>query len=367
MKPIQYAALWFLSVVWTAAFAQGQGPWLLRHAGSPSLNAVAFGGDQFVAVGNAGTLLTSPTGETWTARSVPDPATGALEAVAYGDGLWVAGSSTGGILRSPDGVTWSWNATGPSVRITALAHGNGVFVAIARQSLWASTNGLTWFSVAPDVLVTDRILAFGNGHFVAFHSFPSPRSLWISANGVVWTPAPAPSNENLYSVGFGDGRFLVIDTRNRAYLSPVLEFWTPGGTLVGLRPASLACGHGVFVAAGGGSPEFSVSGTAWTPAGAAGSSTIQGMAFGADTFVAVSFGGTIHQSGPWITAGMSTPGVVRVEGPGGGRYRIEARESFNTAAWTPVGEVDITTQAAEWVDSEAGNHPTRLYRVVGDW
>ena len=73
------------------------------------LYGVAYGNNQFVAVGDAGTILTSPDGSTWTSQT--SGTQGLLQAVTYGDSLFVA---VGGhaIFTSPDGTTWTVQTSG---------------------------------------------------------------------------------------------------------------------------------------------------------------------------------------------------------------------------------------------------------------
>lgn len=69
-----------------------------------ALNGIAFGHGQFVAVGDAGRLLTSADGERWTLR---DSGTGlALRAVASTQKGFVAVGDLGTILTSVDGAHW---------------------------------------------------------------------------------------------------------------------------------------------------------------------------------------------------------------------------------------------------------------------
>ncbi len=68
-----------------------------------SLNAVTYGNGIFVAVGDNGTILTSPDGVTWTQES--SGTTDRLNAVNHGNGIFVAGGDGGAILTSADGIT----------------------------------------------------------------------------------------------------------------------------------------------------------------------------------------------------------------------------------------------------------------------
>src|SRR4029077_5180003 len=52
-----------------AALADGLDTWTSRISGSTyPLQGIAYGHNQFVVVGTAGTILTSPDGSTWTSR-----------------------------------------------------------------------------------------------------------------------------------------------------------------------------------------------------------------------------------------------------------------------------------------------------------
>jgi hypothetical protein len=63
------------------------------------LTGVAYGNNTFVAVGDDGTILTSPDGVSWTARTSE---TGyGLYGVTYGNGTFVAVGWYGTILTSP--------------------------------------------------------------------------------------------------------------------------------------------------------------------------------------------------------------------------------------------------------------------------
>jgi hypothetical protein len=133
-----------------------------------SLNGVTYGNGRFVAVGNAGTILTSPDGVTWTQRD--SGVAQNLNGVAYGNGLFVAVGET--ILISPDSVTWT--APNPQTHyfLSAVAYGNGNFVAVGYGTVpLVSTDGAAWSEAAIlgqlDYFVYLSGVAYGNGLFVA--------------------------------------------------------------------------------------------------------------------------------------------------------------------------------------------------------
>ena len=87
----------------------------LNWTAAPVANATDYygltsAGSVAVVAGDNGTILTSADGQTWTPR--PTPLTRNLHAVHYADGLCVASGRKGTLLTSPDAVTWTARVSG---------------------------------------------------------------------------------------------------------------------------------------------------------------------------------------------------------------------------------------------------------------
>lgn len=83
--------------------------WVLRpYAPAQDVIASTFGCNAFVGVGQptgtASSLLSSPTGTSWSASAVPADAGGQWTSVAYGDGHYVAVDAQGDIATAPSGA-----------------------------------------------------------------------------------------------------------------------------------------------------------------------------------------------------------------------------------------------------------------------
>ena len=65
----------------------------------------------------------------WHLRN-PLPQGSNLSGVAYGNGTFVAVGDTGTILTSPDGVAWDSRTSGTSNLLVGVTYGNGTFVAV---------------------------------------------------------------------------------------------------------------------------------------------------------------------------------------------------------------------------------------------
>src|SRR5205807_461714 len=91
----------------------------------------------FAEVGRADPL------DIWTWRN-PFPPAVSLSAVAYGNGQFVAVGFGGTILTSTDGVNWLLRQSGIQNYLKGVSYGNGQFVAVAYGTILTSADGVNW-------------------------------------------------------------------------------------------------------------------------------------------------------------------------------------------------------------------------------
>lgn len=118
--------------------------WTAQSVGTTNqLNGVAFDGIvNWVVVGAAGSIYLSTDTVTWAKQT--SPTTGTYQAVCYGNGLWVAVDGNGNIVTSPDAINWTKQFTGTS-SLFGVTYGNGTYVAVGGAGrLYSSPNGTTW-------------------------------------------------------------------------------------------------------------------------------------------------------------------------------------------------------------------------------
>src|SRR5688572_18870170 len=155
MKRIATPLLALLCITLTQVLVRAAQPleeWGLRTAPGSGygLNAVAFGNDAFVAVGNAGVILCSMDGVNWTNTATANY--GQLRSVRFLNGEFLVVGNTNVLLHSSNGVNWS-AATLPSNRnYWDIAYGNGRYV-IAGDGAFISTDLANWVSGDPRVLI----------------------------------------------------------------------------------------------------------------------------------------------------------------------------------------------------------------------
>jgi photosystem II stability/assembly factor-like uncharacterized protein len=139
--------------------------WNLGTSGTTeNLNAITYGDNEFVAVGNSGSIFTTQNEISWTPQT--SPIAEDLTGIAYdGKHQFVAVGAVQ-ILTSPDGVLWSAHLNNDG---TAVTYGNGKFVVVNIDTYYpgvlTSSDGTNW-QTSTLYWIFDTI-TYGNGIFMA--------------------------------------------------------------------------------------------------------------------------------------------------------------------------------------------------------
>ena len=191
-----WAGCSLLAAALAGSNAAGQtcGPWSRIGAeppfGGASLNAVAWGDGQFVAVGDEGLIATSPDGVVWTRQENVEAAD--LLGIAWNGARYVAVGGWGVILVSDDAASWRRVAVACDQQLTAVTWSGARFIAVGDGVIIiGSTDGEAWDTVSPaggvDAL---RSVACGGGLCVAGGGYTDSAHFWgvmfSSADGLTW-------------------------------------------------------------------------------------------------------------------------------------------------------------------------------------
>src|SRR5262249_24496127 len=136
--------------------------------------------------------------------------------VTYANGLFLAADDCGGILASTDGVTWIPHQTGaqvPQFALSAIAYGNGQFVAASVSNIVTSTDLTNWMAHPPAYsLGTLGEIVYGGGQFVAWGWDATDRfGLISSPDGTNWTLRLLANWPGRFSgIAYANGQFVVV-------------------------------------------------------------------------------------------------------------------------------------------------------------
>jgi len=218
---------------------------------------IAYGNNTFVAVSSsagAGGVSTSTNGATWASRTPPSANLGD---VAFGAGLFVAVLSGGtAVYTSPDGITWTPRSVGLTYSSTAIAYGNGKFVAVTGSTsnnsdvVITSSDGITWQSSKLPSLASWSNIVYGNGVFVAVAA--NENICAVSSDGVTWTRYSLPVIGTWISgrLAFGGGMFVLVGPSDVFVTSTDGRNWTlRTSPFINLSLGGIVYGNNKFVAA----------------------------------------------------------------------------------------------------------------------
>jgi len=232
-----------------------------------------FGSFGFVAFATqTSELATSTDGITWTARTNAG-GDGQARAVAHGDGVFVAISgATGQFFRdssnsaaySTDGITWTNNSLPSTEGWRSVAYGNNTFVAVAGSGYYGGFNnapdfcatgtysdGITWTIRTMPSFQFWRSVSYGNDIFVvtADRYYAAAAS---STDGITWTARTLPSVQRWQSSIYGDDIFVIVASQNAAAASSTDGITWTARTMPSSAPwLDVAYGNNTFVAVAG--------------------------------------------------------------------------------------------------------------------
>jgi len=130
-----------------------------------------------VAVGNSGTVITSPDGATWDVQF--SGTVNNLNGIVYQGGQFVAVGVGGTILTSPDAANWTAQNSGTNTTFYAVAYGNGRYLVGGTDGadvFLSSSNGTNW------QFITTKIPTANTGRSIAYLN----QSFWIVGdNGMI--------------------------------------------------------------------------------------------------------------------------------------------------------------------------------------
>jgi len=258
-------------------------------------NVSSYGDGRFVAGGNNGIIAWSDDGINWTEvdSTLPDDLNTIIYAIAYGNGIFVAAAREnignfnfrGRLIWSDDrGESWQrGTGIGDNTQFLSVVFGNNVFLAGGSgEQTVISQDGKTWKTAATGIFGDNHYsvssLAYGNNKFIAARDVVAGMA-YSSDNGSSWTIIGAEKrpfgNIDIIDIVFGNGKFVAISdsSNNNVAYSEDGENWTVLTAPFSVnRPRCIAYGNGIFIGGGNNRFEYSRDGISWATFGGSGNS-----------------------------------------------------------------------------------------------
>lgn len=304
------------------------------------LFSVTCNSAQIVAVGERGTILTSPDGITWDNRTDTGVTKQSLRSVIWSGTKFLAVGDTGVVINSPDGIKWTKAPSTTTDQLKSVAWTGTQFVAVggllnANTQVYSnrvitSADGMTWTDrgsrgdgIWNSVIWTgSRLMAVGEND-----NPPSPYSTvaYTSADGLGWTSQNARTQYmGLNSVIYNGNTYIAVGGHDTycGLTSTDGSTWSDAGVDHGRNYWSVVWGKNTFVAVGdNGKIAISTNGSSWIRYPSGTLNALYSATYTGSQYLAVGDKGTILSSGivNAVTFKPSTPHPA----PGIATFRAE--------------------------------------------
>jgi hypothetical protein len=193
----------------------GQDTWTQRNPfPGKDLHSILWTGTQLIAVGNVGTVLTSPDGSAWIPRTTGTNFN--LKSIAWTGALYVAvggssvgaGSYSGVILTSPDGITWTIRSTAETPYLDDITWTGTQFVTVGNSgAILTSPDGITWTKRTSNY-TKDFFSITWTGTKLA--AVGGSGSFFSSSDGVAWDKTDFTQYQNFSYITWVRSQYLAI-------------------------------------------------------------------------------------------------------------------------------------------------------------
>src|SRR5439155_19477523 len=288
-------------------------------------------------------------------RRNPLPTAGRLFGVAYGNNNFIAVGLGGAVAASSDGTNWVSQNSGTSGDLYGVTYGNGVFVAVGGLGLILSSDGLNW---TPATSGTDALLngvTYGDGTFVAVGDIDifGDATILTSSDGTTWAPASLSAPGSLTAVAYADAGFVAVGEGGVIFSSSDTVTWTvvDSGTQMDLN--GITYGNGVFAAVGGTEILTSPDGVTWSVREVTTTNDLYAISFGEGHFVTAGSGVILVSTNAidWTRHDLEAVtlwGLAHGDGMFAAVGSVKGGTGFSTSA------IYSSTDAAAWSSRTSG-------------
>ena len=209
----------------------------VNEIGGYNWNAITYGANKFVTLGQSGRVgISSDGGETWSSSAITNLGSHAWYAIAYGNNTFAALGATGYVSTSTDGITWTaatqHSGLGSNNWAAMTCGTTGIrksFVALSSTGyISSSLDGIYWDTATQSTELGSNGwsgIAYGNGKFVAIGGLGYVST---STNGYTWTTAEQKPNLSVVSgwtVTFDGTKFIAVSNQGWEATSTDGGYW----------------------------------------------------------------------------------------------------------------------------------------------
>ncbi len=220
----QFIAVGGMQNVSTTILTSADGDIWTTPATLPSLSqplyAVASSStNTLVAVGRAGqiAMVSGDGGNTWSQVTITTAASWDLLDILWTGSQFVAVGIAGTVKTSPDGLTWTDHSTGMNLIYKGVAYSGSKYVAVGNSYASISTNAATWTQESVVFPADITSVVWTGNRFVAVGVYTMGTNVGYivsSVDGTTWAAVTVPTLDWLIKVALGPSGAVVAVGRN---------------------------------------------------------------------------------------------------------------------------------------------------------
>lgn len=229
--------------------------WVVRTSGTTNnLLGVASGASNAVAVGDGGViLLNTLSNGTGTWSSVTSPTTNSLNSIVWAQSQYITVGANGVIFRSPDGTNW-YSVTSPTTNsLNYVIWTGSLYLAVGDAgTILTSPDGITWTSrVSGTTTALYSCTVFSSKLYV----FGGPPGIALqSTDGITWTSAnntPIGITTNYTGIVKYSGTYVATTNAGDILTTTDLVNWSKQNTgVTGIQLSDITRAGSKFIAVG---------------------------------------------------------------------------------------------------------------------
>lgn len=214
------------------------------------MNGLVGGANVYLAVGNAGTIITSPPDlSAWTARA--SGTTRNLNRVQYTNLGFIAVGDGGTIITSLDGVTWTAQNSGTTADLLGVYFNGTAYVVVGKGgTVLSSTSGFTGTRTQPNNTADTSVYGLMNWETNASGTTQDLKAVTAGSQFVVVGNAGTVLTGLAVAPG-RDANSVVIAPGNTGFVSSKIT-WTVGNNGMTAAPSDILTASGAYVVVGAG-------------------------------------------------------------------------------------------------------------------
>lgn len=234
--------------------------WITRQSDVLSKYKLCFGNDNFIAIGNEGSLFSSTDSKLWSSHYVSGGLS-AINDIVFANNQFYAFGDKGKTLTSTNGINWEDELVDFEANFQNVAFGNNMFLALNEYDiLYQSNDGVEW---TQNKSINDGVFNVWELYSIVFHdnmfaigarrnitNLDQVALIITSQDGQKWVFHESTILDEFHSIVYGKNKYVAIGDNGSVLISQDGTQWNKLKTNISENLSSLIYCNGQYLVSG---------------------------------------------------------------------------------------------------------------------